>query len=183
MSDHSWKVASSHTTQVDRFKITIDEIVLANQETKNYSYIEFRDGVCVLAMTTKGEIIVLHQYRHAFDTWELEFPAGMIDDEETPLQAAQRELLEETGYQATKWQALGDFYPSPGSTTERIHLFLAKDATKEMEQSLEMTEDIDVRLCDTHEFYHLIENDHFKHGAGLACWAKYLSLPNRRTDS
>ncbi|WP_163580686.1 NUDIX hydrolase [Gracilibacillus saliphilus] len=176
MADNEWKINHSSTTQIDRFKITIDEVLLANEQTQNFSYIEFRDGVCVLAITNDNKVVMLKQYRHPLQSTELEFPAGMIEEDEEPLYAAQRELLEETGYQAEDWQSLDYFYPSPGSTTEKIHLYLATKATKVDDQFLDELENIEVEIVNMKDFCKLVEQGIFRHGAGLACWARYLSM-------
>ncbi|WP_163538661.1 NUDIX hydrolase [Gracilibacillus sp. YIM 98692] len=175
MVQNPWRITSTQTTQVDRFKITLEEVILSNQKTKNFSYIHFRDGVCILPITSNGEIIVLRQYRHALKAWELELPAGMIDGNELPIDAAKRELLEETGYQSNKWEELDYFYPSPGSTTETIHLFLAENAKYQLPPQLDELEKIEVMFLDLKEFQRLVEYGQFRHGAGLACWAKYLN--------
>ncbi len=171
-----WKTISSQTTTHDRFTITNDEVELSNQEMRNFSYINFADGICVLAITREEKVLVLDQYRHAVQSWELEFPAGMIDANEEPESAAERELLEETGYQSNLWTSLGKFYPSPGSTSETIHLFLANDCYKVSEPTLESSEEIELKLVPVENFFDLVQNESFKHGAGLACWAKYLSF-------
>ncbi|MFC4386727.1 NUDIX hydrolase [Gracilibacillus marinus] len=176
MTNIPWKIGSSHTTQLDRFKVTIDEVVLANQTTKNFSYIHFSDGVCVLALTPNEEVLVLKQYRHAVRSWEMELPAGMIDEEEEPLEAAKRELLEETGYDTNEWKSLGFFFPSPGSTTERIHLFLATNVQQIQAPELDELEQIELLTLSLDTFNKNIYQGNFNHGAGLACWAKYLSL-------
>ncbi|UOQ46676.1 NUDIX hydrolase [Gracilibacillus caseinilyticus] len=176
MANNDWKINQSTTTQVDRFKITIDEVMLANQETQQFSYVQFRDGVCILAITEDDHVLMLKQYRHPLQSIELEFPAGMIEEEEDSLLAAKRELLEETGYQTNHWIALDYFYPSAGSTTEKIHLFLATDSVRVAEQELEELEEIELEKVPIGQFYKLVENGYFRHGAGLACWARYLSM-------
>lgn len=176
MANNEWKINNSSSTQIDRFKITIDEVLLANQQTQNFSYIEFRDGVCVLAITDDNQVVMLKQYRYPLQSTELEFPAGMIEEDEEPLLAAKRELLEETGYEAEEWQSLDYFYPSPGSTTEKIHLFLASKAIKITDQFLDELENIEVELVNMKDFCKLVEQGTFRHGAGLACWARYLSI-------
>jgi ADP-ribose pyrophosphatase len=75
----------------------------------------------------KGEprILLERQYRHAAESMMWELPAGRIDDGETPLTAAKRELLEETGYRARQWKRILHFYVSPGFLDETMTIYLA----------------------------------------------------------
>ena len=74
-----------------------------------------------------GKILILRQYRFAVSRRILEFPAGTLEENEDPLLAIQRELKEESGYKANKWDYLGLLLPCPGYSDEVIHLFLARD--------------------------------------------------------
>lgn len=169
----SWKVKSSTNEKVDRFQITMDQVVLPNGEEKAFSYIDFAKGVCILPITDNNEIVCIKQYRHAMKSWQWELPAGMIDDNDpTHLETAKRELEEETGYRAEHWLDLGSFYPSPGSTSEEIHLFAAAGLT-ETEQNLENSEQIEVHKISMKDLNNLIKSGEFKHGAGLAAILRY----------
>jgi len=79
----------------------------------------------ILPLDSRGRILLVRQYRLAGrrPLWEL--PAGRIDPGETPLQAARRELAEETGLRARRWKKLAEFYPSPGFLTEKMTIYLA----------------------------------------------------------
>ena len=83
----------------------------------------------ILAITDEGEVVLVEQHRPALGAPAIEFPAGLIGDEdgagESPRATAERELLEETGYAARNWRALGEFATSPGMSAETFHLFLA----------------------------------------------------------
>lgn len=92
------------------------------------------------------QIILVRQYRHPVKFTGYEIPAGYIDPEEKPLDAAKRELLEETGYQAEKWEKLTEVFGSTGIMTTKIHLFLALDCQKVQEQNLDDNEDIEVHV-------------------------------------
>jgi ADP-ribose pyrophosphatase len=72
-----------------------------------------------------GRLILIAQYRFAVGETLLEFPAGTLEPDEAPLECARRELIEETGYRADHWHALGVIYPSPGYCDEQQHLFVA----------------------------------------------------------
>jgi ADP-ribose pyrophosphatase len=85
-------------------------------------------AVAVAALDEAGRVLLIRQYRHPVGRLLWELPAGLRDVAGEPLQlAAARELLEETGYRAGDWRVLVDFYSSPGISTERIRVFLARD--------------------------------------------------------
>lgn len=168
-----WKINNSTTNKIDRFNITIDDVILPNGDEKKFSYLDFAKGVCILPITVEGKVICLKQYRHAIKSWEWELPAGMIDTtDHSPIETAKRELEEETGYTAQHWLDLGSFYPSPGSTTEEIFLFAAAGLIPS-EQSLENSEQIELHRLTMQELKTLVQNGEFKHGAGLAAILRY----------
>ncbi|HXA06110.1 MAG TPA: NUDIX hydrolase [Bryobacteraceae bacterium] len=83
----------------------------------------------MMAVDTRRHILLVRQYRlpARADLWEL--PAGRLDPGEKPLEAARRELQEETGYRARRWKKLISFYPSPGYVAEKMTIFLATELT------------------------------------------------------
>jgi ADP-ribose pyrophosphatase len=85
-----------------------------------------RDAVAIAARFEDGQLLLVRQYRHAVGDWLLEIPAGRLDPGESALEAARRELEEETGYRARSWRPLGSFVLAPGLCTERMTLFLAE---------------------------------------------------------
>lgn len=171
-----WKVSSSEKQKVDRFGVIIEKVIVPNGEERNFSYLDFAKGVCVLPITKDNEIICLKQYRHAMKSWQWELPAGMIDkDSDSPLEIAKKELEEETGNKAEHWMDLGSFYPSPGSTTEEIYLFAATGLIAS-EQQLESSEQIELHNLTMQEVKNLIKQGEFKHGAGLAAVLRYIFM-------
>ena len=171
-----WKISSSMKQQVDRFGVIIEKVIVPNGEEKNFSYLDFAKGVCILPITKDKEIICLKQYRHAIKSWQWELPAGMIDNEnDAPIETAKRELEEETGNKAEYWLDLGSFYPSPGSTSEEIYLFAATGLIA-TEQRLESSEQIELHKLTMEEVMTLIINGEFKHGAGLAAILRYMLM-------
>jgi ADP-ribose pyrophosphatase len=84
----------------------------------------------MLAVDDKKRILLVRQYRLPARDYLWELPAGRLDKGEKPLQAAKRELKEETGYTASKWSKLVSFFPSPGYVSEKMHVFAAEKLTK-----------------------------------------------------
>jgi len=93
--------------------------------------IEHPGAVAVLALDSGGQVLLVRQYRHPAGQVLWEIPAGLRDVPGEPLEkTAQRELLEETGYLAANWQVLADVFPSPGISSERLRVFLARELTQ-----------------------------------------------------
>jgi ADP-ribose pyrophosphatase len=83
----------------------------------------------VMTVDERKRVMLVRQYRLPAERYLWELPAGRLDEGETPLQAAKRELVEETGYRARTWKKLATFWPSPGFVAERMTIFLATDLT------------------------------------------------------
>ena len=104
-----------------------DRIVLSGGRTGERELLRHIGAVCIVPLTDKGEVVLERQFRYAPGLVLTEIPAGKLDSpEEDRLAAARRELSEETGYLAEEWIDLGDFYPAPDYSDERITLFLAR---------------------------------------------------------
>ncbi|MCR5361762.1 MAG: NUDIX hydrolase [Bacteroidales bacterium] len=120
-------------------------------ETDDFYVIERPRLVHVIAITEEGDFIFEKQYRYAINRDCLEICAGGIEPDETPMQAAQRELLEETGYAGGEWSLLSEYAVDPSNMTEISYSFLVKGVTKVSEQHLEKTETIEVVLLSEDE--------------------------------
>ena len=164
-----FEIVSTDSVQISRFQVTIDQLQLKDCR-QEYSYINIRPGVCVLPIY-QGRVVCIHQYRFPVRSWEYEFPGGFIDDGETPQEAAARELWEETGLTAEALVSLGYFYPSFGSTNEKIHLFMAHCSACG-EARREPAEFISIESFPVKAFDEMVKNGIFRHGAGLAVWAR-----------
>ena len=90
-------------------------------------YVDHPGAVAILALDDQDRVLLIKQYRHPVRMREWELPAGLLDVEgEDPLEAARRELAEETDVAATEWNVLAEFYTSPGGSTEAIRIYLAR---------------------------------------------------------
>jgi ADP-ribose pyrophosphatase len=84
----------------------------------------------MMPVDNAGRILLVRQFRLPAGKYMWELPAGKVDKGEKPLQAARRELVEETGYRARTWKKLGSFFVSPGYVQERMTIYLATDLTE-----------------------------------------------------
>lgn len=88
--------------------------------------IHHRGSAVILPRNEDGKILLVRQFRFAVGAYMWELPAGSLDAGETPLQGSRRELAEETGCRAAKWQKIAEFYPSPGFLSEKMTIYLAE---------------------------------------------------------
>lgn len=110
------------------FRVTEDEAVdpKTGFEIKR-SVVRHAGSAVMMAVDGKKRILLVRQYRLPAEKYLWELPAGRLDAGEKPLQAAKRELIEETGYRARKWTKLASFFVSPGYVQERMTIYLATD--------------------------------------------------------
>src|SRR5215471_11553333 len=108
-----WKTLASEYSFRDQWvAVRSDTVLLPNGQTlAPYQTVEGPDSVNIVALSKQGNIILVEQYRHPVNCSILEVPAGHVDPGELPLAAAQRELLEETGYSGGIWHRLGALFP------------------------------------------------------------------------
>jgi len=171
MSSSNWEITKNEKVSLGRFTINYDHLLIEGLESV-YSYVEINNGVCILPLLN-DKIITIKQYRYPLKKWEYELPAGMIDKGEKPLESAKRELKEETGYKAKDYKLLGHFYPSAGSTDEKVYLYLAKNLVKRKDK-LDIAEDIEVNKFNLDQIKEMIVNNKFTHGSGIAAFSKYV---------
>jgi len=129
-TDFTEKIIASESMFEGRvFDVRVAEVELIDGSESLREIVDHNGGACVVALDSDQTIYFVEQYRISVDEAILEIPAGKIEVGEKHLICAQRELKEEIGITAKRWELLTKFYPTPGYCSEVIHVFLARDLT------------------------------------------------------
>lgn len=159
---HSWK----------NIQLTVEDHHLPTGKVISHTSIEHPGAAVIIPLLSNGDIVLVNQYRPSLNKWLLEIPAGTMEDGENPLFCAKRELKEETGYEATNWQALGQITPLAGFCDEIQHLFIAKNLSAPSATNLdddELMSVITLSLSDIEQ--KIIDND-ITDAKTIACLSK-----------
>jgi ADP-ribose pyrophosphatase len=144
--DLRWKIRGRH--EVSRHGVFRIEEVAARHITSGndtiFSVINCPDWVNVICFTPRDEVVLVRQYRAGVDAVTLELPGGVVNPGEPPLVAAQRELREETGYEARDWRKLGTMAPNPAFQSNACHVWLATQVSAQRAQCTDPDERIAV---------------------------------------
>ena len=133
--------------------VHVDTVLLPNGNTSTREVVDHVDGVAVLPLDERNNVLTVTQYRYVFGRTLLEIPAGKLDPGEDPVTGALRELKEETGAVPDTFLPLGRIIPAPGCYGEVLHLFLAKGLHME-EQHLDPDEFLNVERIPFNEMVH-----------------------------
>jgi ADP-ribose pyrophosphatase len=109
------------------FNVRLDQIRQPDGRIGRMDILEHAQAVTILPIDAEAKIWFIRQYRHSVGEEILELPAGVMEPDELPAEAAQRELREEIGMAAGKLDALGEFYLAPGYSSEYMYVFLATE--------------------------------------------------------
>ena len=142
----------------------------------SYYVFEYPDWVNTIAITDKGEFVMIKQYRHALGLTSFELSAGICDEGESHIESAQRELKEETGYTGGKWTHWISNCPNPGTHTNLVHCFLAEGVSKTHSQNLDETEEITVHLLKESEVFQLLMKNEIHQSLHASALWKYMAL-------
>lgn len=137
----------------------VEDVKLPNGEMSKREIVRHAGAAAVLPFTKTGELILVKQYRKAIDQISIEIPAGLKDESDHDgLETAKRELEEETGYNAEKWEFVTSFYSTPGFTDEFLEIYEAENLyLAESPMSLDEDETVEVIVAtydEAWEFYH-----------------------------
>jgi ADP-ribose pyrophosphatase len=143
--------------------------------------VEHQPAAATVAVDQRGQVVLVRQLRPAVGAHVLELPAGLMDPGEAPIDCAQRELREETGYLARRMVPLVSFYTSPGFTTELVHIFLATDL-EESTARLDEEEDIEVVHMTLAEALEQVMHREISDAKTICGLLAYNALASRSSD-
>ncbi|MCX7736122.1 MAG: NUDIX hydrolase [Candidatus Kapabacteria bacterium] len=148
-----------------------------NQEigkTGDFVVLDSPRWVNIIPITKNKEVVLVSQYRHGIDEITLEVPGGLVDPNEEPLDAAERECFEETGYKSfDRAILLGENFPNPAFLNNVCYSYVWFDCELKGEQKLDGNEDIDVSLVSLKEIPRMILNKEIKHSLVLTAFFFY----------
>lgn len=145
------------------------------RQNPEFYVLEYPDWVNVIAITEDGKFVMERQYRHGLGKTCFEIPAGVIEEGEDPLDAAKRELMEETGYGEGTWRKIMTVSGNSSTTDNLSHCYVAEGVRKISGQHLDSTEDLETVLLDTAQVKDLMVNDQIKQALMAAPLWRYFS--------
>jgi 8-oxo-dGTP pyrophosphatase MutT (NUDIX family) len=171
-----WKLISSKREESYRiFNLRIDRARSPRTRRIHEFYVlESRDWVNVIPLTPANEVVLVRQYRHGTREVTLEIPGGLVEGNDSPEQAACRELREETGYVAREMVSLGAVDPNPAFLNNRCYTYLARDVALMGDQQQDEKEDIEVVLRPVHELHRLIQEGDIAHSLVVAAFYRFF---------
>lgn len=134
----------------------------------------------IIPVLKNGDLVLVYQHRVAVDGWIYEFPAGTLEKNEKPKLCAYRETIEETGYEPGKLEKLVEFYPAPGISTEKMHLYLATQL-KPAPCKLDDDEFLKVKIFSKKELQKKIKSGEIIDGKTIIGFFYYLEYLKKRS--
>lgn len=154
-------------------KLEFDEVLCPNGNISFREVVRHNGGAAILCVTPDDKIILERQFRYAYDEVIYEIPAGKLEKDENPYDAAMRELEEETGNKASELIHLTDIYPTCGYSSEVIYLYLAKDI-KHTETHFDDDEIIETYLIPIDEVKEMILDGRIKDAKTIVAFTYYM---------
>lgn len=176
--EKAWEtISSKYIFRRPWLTVRCEHFMLPNgNQIPEYYILEYPDWVNTIAITREGKFVMIRQYRPALGRTSYELCAGVCDPEDSsPLEAAQRELWEETGYGKGTWRKYMILSANPSTHTNLTHCFLATDVEPIDHQHLEATEDISIHLFTREEVRKLLNDNEIMQALNAAPLWKYMA--------
>lgn len=164
------------------FKIRLDHLV-NSKSGKSYNYYSLiapSDAVIILPKTKEGHFVLNKEYRQPPRTYLLSCPGGYLNENESPLEGAARELHEETGFSAKEFILIGEAYPYAGISSQKLYFVLAVDAKKTSSPDLEPGEVMTTKILPLEDVYAYIQKG--LPTDGILCTALFYFLMHTKTE-
>ncbi len=176
---HESKISSNEIFRGRVFRVTEDQVLLENNKQASREIVHHNGGVCVAALDKDDNLLFVRQYRYAMGEEILELPAGKREKDEDPALCGIRELEEETGHQAGKFQLLTVMYPTVGYCSEVIHIYLAEDLSP-THQHLDEDEFLDVEKIPFQTALEMVLRDEIPDAKTQLAILKIYALRNQK---
>jgi len=167
-----WKIVESrYVIETQHLRLRRDSVRLPSGVLIDEYYVRETAGFAIVfALTEQNDVVLVRQYKHGIGEDVLELPAGAIEPGESPVDCAQRELAEETGYVGTPEQPefVASFISDPTNSNGRFHLFFARGAQLRGQQQLDATEAITVELASLEQVRHYVREGTINVGPNVA---------------
>lgn len=170
MPDKNWQTIHSETVAKYRGIEVIQQTVKLpdGRQLDDYFLFKVSNAAIVVAITKEGNVIMVRQYKHGAGQVVTEFPAGMIDKEEEPIDAANRELREETGFTSPEVRFIQEVFYHSTKSPSRMNVFVALNCEKTDEVEFDENEDIEILEITKAELWGMVRNCQIQTGNVLA---------------
>jgi ADP-ribose pyrophosphatase len=171
-----WKFESSRKIYSNKYIELYEDVLDIRNKKKIYTRAKRKNYSTIVPFISDNEVLVIKSYRHLVNSYQIEAPSGYIENGETPIEAANRELKEETGYVANNIMSLGSYTLDYTMFEQTGNLFVGYDLVNEREQELGMMEIIETTILTIDEITKLLYNGKILNASSIVAFYKSLDF-------